>query len=449
MKKWAKILSCGLLCAVALTGCATVGNLTNNNPELIYNGTSAVMVEGHLYYGNALVADVSTLKTEDDYNSSAASSYLSRLNTTGRVENADNGSAKNVEKVDGEVVGGKQNFMFVLGQDIYYATPNTQKGEDAEGNTGNYYNYTSIYRTNLNGDRKTKLYTTSSEVSTIEALKFENRYYIVMLSGERLLKIDLQDGKAYELATGVKSVAVPKTYQKDKVGSTLDWNGQIYFTTSAEEGSSLHDALKRVNVANGEVKTILYNGDSISFIGRERDVVFYTQSNETFFADVNQNNFVGQLFYPSSSVTNISAVVSTGASTSTRLEGYVCMAGSNLAYVKTNGAHGTITLDGISSYSVLFVSGKLAYLATSGGIYEVDLSSIFNNGSTTAAYKTIVTSANSKIQTSAYAYDREYIYFYAKLEEAGEEATDGEICYMFRARIDGTSESAQLISQRV
>ena len=50
MKKTTKLL-CGLLgVGLLLTGCATVGAIKNNDPELIYNGNSAVMINDSYYY---------------------------------------------------------------------------------------------------------------------------------------------------------------------------------------------------------------------------------------------------------------------------------------------------------------------------------------------------------------------------------------------------------------
>ena len=255
MKKLTKILCCVLGLGFLLGGCATVSNISNSNPELIYNGNSAVMVDGYLYYGNAF-SDTSAFSSNSDYSNAARVGYLARLNTNIDVMAKDKDySPRNVENVASEVVGYENNFMFVLGNYIYYATPYTGISENADGESGHYYNYTTIYRSRLNGDNKTRLYTTNGEISQIEVLKFGENYYIVLLAGGRLVKIQISGRTSSTvLAENVESAAIPKTYQQNVIGSSLDWNGNIYFTTtrSDEDNSDLNGSeLKKVSIRPG------------------------------------------------------------------------------------------------------------------------------------------------------------------------------------------------------
>ena len=80
MKKFLKVLCFIFGFGFLLAGCATVGNITNSNSEIIYNGNSAVLVDGYLYYGNAF-ADISGFSSDRDYKTNARVSYLARLNT--------------------------------------------------------------------------------------------------------------------------------------------------------------------------------------------------------------------------------------------------------------------------------------------------------------------------------------------------------------------------------
>ena len=465
MKKITKILCCILGFGFLLGGCATVGSINNSSEELIYNGNSAVMVDGYLYYGNAF-SDISSFSSDSDYKTAARLSYLARLNTNIDLEakNKDY-SPKNVEKVTTEVAGYTNDFMFVLGNHIYYATPNRQKAIDSEGNANNYYNYTTLYRSQLNGDGKSKIYTTNGEITQIEVLKYDGNYYIVMLAGTDLIKIQIGNRvSASVIAENVVSVAIPKTYQKDKVGSTLDWNGYIFFTTTRtdEENADISGSdVQRILISDGDAEVVFHEqGTTVTFIGREKDVLFYTMTGhetEVFMSDVTGDNSKNafrnnrKTFFSASSISNITLI-----STGTVDYGYVFTnsSGALLYSDIRNNRSGAISLQSagepISDYNVLFVSGRTVYLSTTTSIYKADISSLFNGGSATISCETVVT-MTAIYDGTFYAYDGTYIYFYARLEEVEEdeessEETDeeeetDENYYLYRTKASKNSEA--------
>jgi len=454
MKKWTKILCCVFMFALILTGCATVSNINNVEKEVIFNGNSAVMVGEHLYFGNSF-ASYDKFTSDGDYKASAKKSYLARLNTANKISVENDFSPVGVENVAEEVAAHGKSFMFVLGQDIYYATPNRQKATNSEGETGNYFNYTTLYRSKLNGDKKTKLYTTNGEVSNIEVLKFEGKYYIVLLAGESLVKIDLSNGKSFELAKGVKSVALPKTYQKNKVGSTLNWNGYIYYTIDRkdEDNESISGtSVYRVLISNAEQEYVVHNqGVSVSFVGRERDVIFYTKGSEIYVSDLTGNNdrnaFVNtqKRFYSASTISGLSVVCASGANVSeNNVLGYVFMNNSKLCYSK-DGATGNVKFTNeigteISSYKVLMITGQTAYLSTTSCIFKADLSSVFKGQNSTVTCTTLV-EMEGIYDGAFYAFDGKYIYFFAQLQkiETGSEEESAEAdenYYLYRTKVD-------------
>ena len=466
MKKFTKILCCVMGLGFLLGGCATVGSIKNSSEELIYNGNSAVMVDGYLYYGNAF-SDISAFTSDKDYKNAAKIGYLSRLNTNIDIEaKSKNFSPKNVEKVTSEVTAHTNDFMFVLGNYIYYATPNRQKALDSEGNASNYYNYTTLYRSQLNGNGKSKIYTTNGEVSQIEVLKYDGNYYIVMLAGTDLIKIQIgKSVSASVIAEDVTSIAIPKTYQKDKVGSSLDWNGYIFYTTTRtdEDNTDISGTdVQRVLVSGGDAEVVFHEQKTdVTFIGREKDVLFYTMTGhetEIFMSDITGDNSRNafrnnrKTFFSASSISDITLI-----STGNVDYGYVFLnsAGALMYKDVRNNKSGAITLqsagEAISSYKVLFVSGRTVYLSTTTSIYKADISSVFNGGSATIACDTIVT-MTAIYDGNLYAYDGTYIYFYAQLEELEEDEKDPEESdeeeeevdehyYLYRTKANKNSEA--------
>ncbi len=476
MKKWAKILCflfvMGLGLTTVLAGCATVSKIENSNDELLYNGTSAVMVDGYLYYGNAY-ADYTEFSTVSDYKTSAKISYLARLDTSSVNATSGDYSPDSVEEVSQEVVGSDSSFMFVLGDYIYYATPNTQKATDSSGSTSQYFNYTTIYRSKLNGNSKKKLYTTNGEISQIEVLKADDTYYIVMLAGTSLVKINLSTNKAEEIATSVTSVAMPKTYQSNKIGSTLDFNGYIYYTIEREDENSSElsgNIVYRIALSGGDAeKAYTYNNSTITLLGREKDVIFFAETlngtTEVYTVDVSDDvslsNSTKSRFFSVSSISDINLI-----SSDARDLGYIYTANSALRYTSLDGTKSgiiTLTVDDeeLSSYSIMFVNGRTVYLSTDTGIYKADISSLFygSGGNVTIECSTLVT-MTAILSGTLYAYDGTYIYFYAQLEdlededeedddddedEDDEDEETDEYYYLYRVNTTNTSGEYQLL----
>ena len=288
MKKWAKFLCCfallGAFLVGGLAGCGPTVNIQNNSSELIYNGNAAAVVasgnDNFVFFGNAYASTAPTNKSE--YSSAKEYSYLARVN--GKNLEAKNAyfSPKQVDNISDEVTAYEDSFMFVLGQNVYYATPNLQMVSQ-DGEAAYHYEYTCFYKSDLNGGGKHKLFTTTGEVSNIEVLKSGETYYIVMLAGENLVTINLSNDSATTIASGVTSVALPKTYRQDVVGSTLDWNGIIYFTTERENTSgsgATTNLVKKIVVTakNEDEAQEVYTQGTVTFIARERDVLFFTDT---------------------------------------------------------------------------------------------------------------------------------------------------------------------------
>lgn len=451
MKKTTRLI-CGILgLGFLLTGCATVSTIKNQDPELVYIGNSAVMInDSYLYFGNAF-ADYTTFETDSDYKTSAKLSYLARLNAGAELSaKGIDYSPKKVETVAKEVVSQEKSFMFALGNYIYYLTPNRKKFENSDGKLEQYYSYSTLYRSKLNGNSKKAIYTTEAEVSEIEVLKYNNKYYLVMLTGTKLIKFELgKKVKRSTIAEDVASVALPETYEKNKVGSTLDWNGFIYYTktrTDDDNSDVSGTSIRKTSIAGGtDVEVGGGQGQTLSLVGREKDIIFYTYNGETYKVDTNQNSqiVVGSVsdLYSSSAISNIYEVFGD------RVLGYIYTSNSATIFKTDAGLSGTLTFNydstALSDYNVLLVSGRTIYLSTTSAIYCADVSSAFDGNGGSINCRAIVKLADSSIYSgSLYAFDGRYIYYYAKLqdletddESSEEETVTDDNYYLYRTKI--------------
>lgn len=488
MKKFTKLM-CGVLgLGFVLTGCATVSPIKNENKEIIYNGNSAVLVGDNIYFANAF-ADSTVFTDIKDYKAAAKYSYISRLNQSidFATESGDY-CPVDVEKVNADVAGHLRSFTFVLGNYIYYVTPNKEEAVSEEGVSGHYFAHSTFYRSKLDGSGRSKIYSTTGEVKSLEVLKYDGKYYMVMLAGEKLIKIQIGNSvkSAEVLAEDVKSIAIPETYQENNASATsLDWNGKIYFTTDRDGDENITGSVfKSIMIdAKKDEDTKLYStiGKTIEMMGREKDVVFYSIAEsgkqiEVFMLDT--KTVSGQIILGRSEdrvmatdkITDLTLITATSTQGSARELGY--------AFVSANESLETFTKDKklktisltcggetVSGYKVLASKDRTLYLSTTKAIYSVDLSQAFDNTQTekniTLECRLIVEMEDGTISDNALgALDGEYVYFYAKLQtveteeddnaEEKEEEEEDHNLYMYRAKIGKTgAENYELLSKTV
>ena len=449
MKKITKVL-CGILGAgLLLAGCGTVSNIKNTSAEIVYNGTAATMVDGYLYYGNAFEANVSDFSNMTDYKDSAKLSYLARLNTN--IELAaknEKYSPKNVAQVSKEVVGQAQSFMFALGDYIYYTAPKTEQEKNDAGKLEYDFDSAKLFRSKLNGDGKKSLYTTTAKISNIEVLKTGNKYYIVLLEDGNLVKFELgRSVKKTVIAKDVKSVGMPKTYEKSKDQSTLDWNGELIYTKAIKNENTTDITgtdVYKVALAGGEADRIGHVlNKTVTIVGRERDEVFYTKDSITYKFDAN-DDVLGETEYYAQEISDVNLIA-----TSESVKGYIFTANSKSIYKTAAGKTGVLKFQDNNGANIeakiVAIDERTVYLSTATGLYKKSLAEVFNGngGEVTLQAETLV--SMTSISQERYAYDKNYVYFYAQLEneepEEGEEAetitdTDANY-YLYRANVNG------------
>lgn len=128
--------------------------------------------------------------------------------------------------------------IFILGDAIYYATPNNLK--DKQGNV--QYTKTDFFRMSLDGRNTKKLYTTESESSSspYTFMVKDGFTYLVVLDGTNLvsIKIDMKSGKVEDtlrLAEDVTSAVLPvKPVYYDGISENTIYDF-IYFERAAKD----------------------------------------------------------------------------------------------------------------------------------------------------------------------------------------------------------------------
>lgn len=433
MKKFLMVLCCVLSFGFVLAGCSTVSMIKNENNEVIYNGSASVSVGDYLYYGNAF-NEVSSLTSKSELNALKSSSYLARLDTSNISAKGQNFTPNEVKKVTSEVVGQENQFIFVLGDYLYFLKPDTHVYV-TDGTGSNQFGYSVLTSVKLNGDKVREICTYEGAISQIEVLKNGDNYYVIAFAGDKLFSTKLNNGKGSTkvLGEGVTSVAVPETYSMALAGYSSDWNGKIYYTATDDEGVS---SVKEVAVDAKSAEDAVNVGDkngTVTFLHRQNDLIFYTYSNgtttKTYYNRV--DNLTGEFYtndiilidaknkFSNSEISNIYVFGEPKAET------IVYTMNSKIYYKNfvNGGGSGRVNItDGSADVSatIMTIDGRMAYLISSTAIYGVDFAKLTYLDGDQDLTANILAEMTS-ISTTLYSYDGEYVYFYAGLEALTDE----------------------------
>lgn len=462
MKKFLMVLCCLLTFGFILAGCSPVSMPNNSEKGIVYTGKATTAVSNYLYYGN-VYSDTTQYGTDelDDYNAAKKTAYLARLDTN-LSASGENMTPKNAETVLEEVIATENQFMFAIGDYIYYLKSDEQKY--FSGETSSYkYSYMVLCSMKLDGSKQKELYNFENTITEISALEYNGGYYVVAFATDSLhiIKLSTGNGKAdaTKTASSVTSASIPQTPDLKLDGTSKDWNGYVYYTT--DEG------VNAVSVENPSSPTKFSEDVSISFKDRVNDIVIFADSSATYYSDASNLDSHSNLIVKNeeNKLTNSTSIedVHIISATSDTLRVIVYKDGTNYKHF-SNAGSGIFTVKSedntISDFSIMFVDDRLAYIQTATDIFEVDFAELRTNGNVSIdVNRSLVTLTEESMLTGKelFGYDGTYIYFYAKLqplteeerEVAGLEAEEeeGEDSNYYLYRVHETSEKLQLMSK--
>ncbi len=444
--------------AFILTGCATVSDVRNSDgskvyyDDIVYFQGQVAVIGDYVYFGNSYTAS----DGEDfNYDSATETGYLSRLNIGSNLqyssEEDEDGyidpSPIGVEQVNDEKLIGYQNqYMFALGEYIYFTSANTHRTNTLE----NDYTQVSLFRVKFNGNKLKEIGTFRyDENSVITAQKgSDGNYYYIIYSPTTSeaesynlysVRIGNRIGETVTLAENVTSVAV---CDED---STIK---NVVYTVISERTDRETTAVKAVDFATGEVTDYGNNTDVVesttTMLGRVGDIVIYNYTDNTNpNGKVCYKNLVtddkyfsgGREFYTASPISNIQKAG----------DGYILISDttSSVMYKSTLGTEVEAKRLLLSSEytDILFVDGDYVYYSNNTSISRIN---VRDNQIQTMVSMTSIISGQC-------GYDGNYIYFFAQLENSSNDSSDSETTdeettttdtnyYMYR--VDKTGENS-------
>ena len=457
MKKRVKgILTGALVATMFIAGCSGIAPVTNNQSGIIYNGGAVVSVGDHLIYANGFVSGVDdfSVSSDSEYKAAQSYAYLSRTNKAefigDKYENENQ-----INQLSSSVVGFSNNYMFALGNNLYYASPNLHKTSENK----HVWKYISIFKSDLSGNNEKEIYTTTAYDSTkaqIKALEFEGSYYLVIFDGTNIVSINLSNDNAHIVSEKATSVALPDENES--------WDGYIYYTESRlSDVGQKGNIVYKSNIKEMSSSIICQENDlTIKFTGRVENTLFYSRTNEVngvteTYSHNTENQTLsfktaGKRFY-SLEISNVESV----AENNTLYKGYtfdvVVSSKTQVMYYNIYTANNTqayqpeILLTGDSGFADMIVNyGLDYYYITAESIEKIDLSS--------KQTQTIV--SGFTFTPGVYGYDFAYvdgeisrldnIYFFSQIpeleneDESSEGTEKDENYYLYGVEASGVSD---------
>lgn len=441
MKTWLKttLATVGVVGSAmfALTGCGIKTDIKNDSDDILYNGGIVSVVGDHLVFANGYTSE--DIETINNYNDFAKFSYLAAVNS----ENLESGkfvSPEGVKKLNGEVLGYKNGYMFVYKNSIYYAIPNKHKTDSLS----HVLNYVSYYKCSFDGSNAKELFYTSSfdsEKAQVRAVKFDGKAYLFVYDGTEFRVVNLENDSVKTISSKVTSVALPNEGE--------EWNGSVFYTEDKENANGqTGNAVFSYSVTSGESKSLKNSiGDTITFTGRIRNKVFYTLSSggvtKTMTADSNkyaEYTFasVGENYY-SSEISNIISI------TGNELDDYnsviftSSLTGNEQVMIDKDGTKSVLLQNGDYS-EVLFAHNGLIYYSTSDGISCKDV----DTNSVEKIVENMIIISDKVGYEFSESGNVSHIYFYAQLVYPDDDETEDDDkdtnYYLFQVETNGAHD---------
>lgn len=429
MKKFSKFLFLfALAFTFVLVGCSAGLSMPTQNARVYGNGGSVVQKGEYIYFANAFTPHSSlsdgSVKTSD----SQFGIYRTKLTSENNAEIGfdENGFAKNVELVSSKLAGFESLGMYIVGDYLFFASPNTQKTSSNQ----NRYDLVTFFSIKLDGTNFKELYTTFSGESTLPAAlakvewkiyTAENQNYLVTVEGSKIIRHTI-NGNSLQAKT-VLADDVNKTILPKEIAT--DFDKDIYYVANFSQEDTDNGAtgtiLKSVNLVSKEtvVLSSVY-GETIEVVANSNSRMFYT---------VKSSNNTKEGLYVLGQTTSALKIASTTSRTSLMFMGegkpLVFVSGSKV-YVQNLVRNNMpevanfdfeVLID--SSATILFVDGDYVYYTNGSALMRISYQ--------TKQPQTII---SAEFDASNVDFDGNYVYAFKTLENA-----ESSVKYLHRVKV--------------
>jgi len=288
MKRLGKVLLTLVLCVCCAFGFVACDNLsatTTSTEGVGSNGGVALKYDGYLYFVNGLKKNEAGANVTGKVEQGGI--YKAKLDSNGNVSVDSDGKPTNVSQVVSNIVGFDNGSIHIIGDFLYYATPNN--GKNSKAVTLNYQ--TCFMRLDLKTGATQKLFTTSqnSDSETIDYAyyKMGNELYLLVYEKSITTLTSIKIGNAITkkvIADNAQSVLFSENYGEIGVASReSSAETFVYFTRSAETSGAVRTGVRVYKVLpNGSSERMISEGKSISLLTIKSDKLVYSFNSRIF-----------------------------------------------------------------------------------------------------------------------------------------------------------------------
>ncbi len=396
MKKYLSILAALLLSVCFIfAGCGADPKLVNSVSS---NGGRVVTADEYVFFANTFV-DYTTLSGEMNKESNVEYNAIFKIKTdeNGYTFHDDDNRVTEVSKVYSKMAGFNNSNMFIVGNYLYFTSPNVHK----ENKTGNdKFDLTTLFRIKVDGTNFKEILTTETTQGKFFLVTDEHPYLLIF-DNNKISKLEIKDnlGSQTTLVENVLDVVFPSNY------STLS---NIFYTkdlSETDKASGLTgNYLYRYNLANKANVEVQKNEKEMKLITFENNTLYYRQADEngdfSYYSSKFMNGIGEEVVWTipntEDAVSDFKVINENAVVYKAQSKLYIGKAGGNFEVLVNEDA--TIEL----------VNGEYVYYSTSNGIYR-------------KSYKNdedVQTIAEIKnIKQGAMEIAGEYIYFYAQMTD--------------------------------
>ena len=419
MKKSIKYVLALVLClCYVLVGCTPKLEMPKGNIDS--NGGSVVMVGDYVYYANTFV-DYSSLSGNANEDKTTNQNALYRVKTDefGYTTRDDDDFIENIEKVTTKISGFNNSNMFVVGNYLYFTSPNAHKNKKGE----DLFKLTTLFRVKLDGTNRQEILSTETTQGKL-FLVTEETPYLLVFDNNKIIKLTIGDklGKIETLVSDVLDVVFPTNYGKlDAFYYTTDISEQD--KTAGLSGNYLH----KFDLTNNNQSLISRNErETISLVAFEDGKLYYKRLDAETKDSLYYSNTMQETFENGEKVLTAVGETTSKDSTTDVISKFSIINEDNYVfeYNKKIMLNTETTPLVNEEAKIEKIYGDYVYYSTSKGLFRISYKD--------KKVQTVAEISNIKQGEGAVDIAGEYVYFYAK---TANNSTDTYYCHRANNKI--------------
>ena len=419
MKKSIKYVLALVLClCFVLVGCTPKLEMPKGNIDS--NGGSVVMVGDYVYYANTFV-DYSSLSGNANEDKTTNQNALYRVKTDefGYTTRDDDDFIENIEKVTTKISGFNNSNMFVVGNYLYFTSPNAHKNKKGE----DLFKLTTLFRVKLDGTGRQEILSTETTQGKF-FLVTEETPYLLVFDNNKIIKLTIGDklGKIETLVSDVLDVVFPTNYGKlDAFYYTTDISEQD--KTAGLSGNYLH----KFDLTNNNQSLISRNErETISLVAFEDGKLYYKRLDAETKDSLYYSNTMQETFENGEKVLTAVGETTSKDSTTDVISKFSIINEDNYVfeYNKKIMLNTETTPLVNEEAKIEKIYGDYVYYSTSKGLFRISYKD--------KKVQTVAEISNIKQGEGAVDIAGEYVYFYAK---TANNSTDTYCCHRANNKI--------------